>query len=579
MPRKPTGKITYNRAKVPQKNGDIYIYEREYQYDPETKKTKRIYNRLVAKIPKGTNKEVPLRPKRSSKKEPYASSINNNDLLASRKRIGLMNILEHAGKASGIDQALYASIDHITADKIISIARFLVATSGDTLPHIETWQLTHPIPYADGITEDIYYCLCKNIGINETFRQKLFYERCRQLKKHPLIAFDSTTSSTYSENQLDARYGFNKDKDGLKTIKYLTLYSVEDHQPIAFAKQPGNLPDVTSLSNTLEQLEVLGVHGAEIVTDNGYYSEENLASMCLARFWFITLVKTSSAWVRRELDAHMEGILCIENRQADLGGVYGCTVMLKHHFQKTRRYANKKKRLEKGDVETFEKRLYLHLYYNPIKKENDDSAFYRMVDGLKKQLEEGVPVSSMTATAKKKVEKYLSVRRKKGGSAVLVSYNPEACREACRYHGYFALVSNHEKNQFEALKKYRQREKIEEYFQMAKEDAGVTRPRVWYADHLMGRMIIQFTALSYEDYLRFQIGKMKENLGQETNKPKEVQKMELSLKKWLEDTSFSNILRWFDAYETTEVSTTVANRRWNSEITKRDHMFLEKLGM
>lgn len=130
---------------------------------------------------------------------------------------------------------------------------------------------------------------------------------------------------------------------------------------------------------------------------------------------------------------------------------------------------------------------------------------------------------------------------------------------------------------------YCRREKIEEYFQMAKEDAGASRPRVWYADHLMGRMIIQFAALSYEDYLRFQISRMKEDLGKGTNEPghntKEILGMELKLKKWLEDTSFSNILRWFDAYETTEVSATVANRRWSSEITKRDQMFLKKLGM
>ena len=584
MPRKPTGKITSSRAKVPQKNGDIYIYEREYQYDPVTKKTKRISNRLAAKIPKGTDKEVPTRPKRSPKSGSSTCSIYpNTDLNASRKHTGLMDILEHAGKASGIDQALYSSTDRASADKIISIARFLVATSGDTLPHIETWQLTHPIPYPDGITEDVYYCLCKKIGTDETFRQKLFYERCRQLGDHPLIAFDSTTSSTYSENQVDARYGFNKEKDGMKTIKYLTLYSIECHQPIAFAKQPGNLPDVTSLSNTLEQLEVLGVHGAEIVTDNGYYSEGNLASMCLASFRFITLVKTSSAWVRRELDAHMEGIMGIENRQADLGGVYGCTVMLKHSFQRLRKYASRNKGLGKGDLETFEKRLYLHFYYNPIKKENDDAAFYGIVDGLKKQLEEGVPASSMAGTAQKKIAQYLSIRRKKGGSGISVSYNIQACREACRYHGYFALVSNHEKDRFAALRKYRRREKIEEYFQMAKEDAGASRPRVWYADHLMGRMLIQFAALSYEDYLRFQISRMKETLGKGTDSAvhstKETQRMELKLKKWLEDTSFSNVLRWFDAYETTEVSTTVANRRWNSEITIRDRMFLEKLGM
>jgi hypothetical protein len=136
------------------------------------------------------------------------------------------DILAHVGNVSGIDDALFASTDEGTALKIMSIARFLVATNGDSLPHIETWQLTHPIPYVDGITEDVYYNLCKSIGIDETFRQSLFYERCRQLGNNPLIAFDSTTQSTYSENQVDARYGFNKDKDGLKTIKHLILYSV-----------------------------------------------------------------------------------------------------------------------------------------------------------------------------------------------------------------------------------------------------------------------------------------------------------------------------------------------------------------
>lgn len=66
MARKPTGKVTKNRAQVLQKNGDIYIYEREYKYNPETKKTERILNKLVAKIPKGTDKEVPTRPKRKA---------------------------------------------------------------------------------------------------------------------------------------------------------------------------------------------------------------------------------------------------------------------------------------------------------------------------------------------------------------------------------------------------------------------------------------------------------------------------------------------------------------------------------
>lgn len=118
---------------------------------------------------------------------------------------------------------------------------------------------------------------------------------------------------------------------------------------------------------------------------------------------------------------------------------------------------------------------------------------------------------------------------------------------------------------------------------MAKEDADASKPRVWYADHLMGRMMIQFVALAYEDYLRYRIGKMKAELGKENGDPihdtKENLTAECNLKKWLAGISFSNILRWFDAYETTKVSTKISNHRWSTETTKRDRLFLEKLGM
>jgi len=117
-----------------------------------------------------------------------------------------------------------------------------------------------------------------------------------------VLAYDSSTISTYSEQQIEARYGFNKAADGLKTIKILTLYSIETRQPVAFTKQPGNLPDVITIENALAQLSVLGMGNAEIVTDNGYYSEHNLTELFLAHFDFVTLVQTGIKWVKAEID-------------------------------------------------------------------------------------------------------------------------------------------------------------------------------------------------------------------------------------------------------------------------------------
>ena len=55
MSRPYTGKVIKHRKEILQKNGDTYIYDQEFQYDPLLKKTLRISNKLVAKIPKGSD--------------------------------------------------------------------------------------------------------------------------------------------------------------------------------------------------------------------------------------------------------------------------------------------------------------------------------------------------------------------------------------------------------------------------------------------------------------------------------------------------------------------------------------------
>ena len=57
----------YDRQRYPeerQKNGDIYIMERQTLYDPEKKYNRILSSRLIAKIPKGEKTPVPTRSKR-----------------------------------------------------------------------------------------------------------------------------------------------------------------------------------------------------------------------------------------------------------------------------------------------------------------------------------------------------------------------------------------------------------------------------------------------------------------------------------------------------------------------------------
>jgi len=575
MPAKPSGEVKTKIIPVPQKNGDIYLMERKTQYDPEKKYNRVLSSKLISKIPKGEKNPVPTRPKAA---KGHKSEAKSGKLSASRVHVGMMDIVDHIGTVSGIDAAVYASTDLGTAQKIISIARYLFASNGQTLPGIQTWQFTHPLPYASGISEDIYHDLFNRIGLDESLQQNFFKERCSLLEGNDAIAYDSTTISTYSENQIDARYGFNKAHDGLKTIKLLTLYSINSRQPIAFTKQPGNLPDVTAIENALNQLSVLGITDAEIVTDNGYYSETNLSEMLQRGFDFITLAKTTLKWIRPEIDKHMEKLGTIHSVCPFDISTHGITVMLMHEFDKVRKYTSHKTGAEKGSTETFKRRIYLHIYFNATRQSEDRVAFDNDLYELKTLIEGGTPVNELPDSSQNKVSKYMKLRT--WGNKTIVTFKDKACQDAYKYHGYFCIISNKEKDCFEALRKYRSRETIESFFESDKQRADGTRTRVWGSDTLRGRMFVQFVALCYYEYFSNQLRLIKPTLGirdgEHTQHDLEV---EDKLKSWMNNTPAYLQLQWFDAVEEVKISSELRSKRWNTEVTERDRLYLTKLGM
>jgi len=578
MPARASGEVKTRTVHQPQKNGDIYVLERQTLYDPEAKQTKVLSTKLMSKIPKGSETPVATRPKKSKREN---KPENMGEITASRSRIGMMEIIDHIGTVSGIDEGIYDNTDVGTAQKIISIARYLLASNGQTLPGILAWQFNHPLPYEDGLSEGIYHDLFVKVGRDESLQQNFFANRCASIGEKAVLGYDSTTISTYSENQIEARYGYNKDEDGLKTIKLLTLYSIESRQPVAFTKQPGNLPDVITIENALKQLSMLGLGGAEIITDNGYYSEHNLAALFLASFDFVTLVKVGLKWVKAEIDAHADEFGSVSSVCPFDTGTRGVSVMLMREFVKVRKYANKKNGLAKGDEETFSRRVYLNIYFNSARRAAEEIGFDEDLIELRKHIEKGIKVDDLPKAAQDKANKYLLVKR--WGSKTHVSYNEAACREAKKYFGYFALVSNCEKDPFECLRKYRKRETIESFFESMKQRADGTRARVWDSDTLRGRLFVQFVALCYYEYLSNEIRNMKEALGYPNGDPEHDSaaniKLEKKLKAWLDNSPIYLILQWFDTIEGVNVSSKLSAKRWSTETTTQDKLFLDKLGV
>ncbi|WP_319547799.1 transposase [Desulfogranum marinum] len=563
-----TGKTHVGERREKRPNGDIYVYERVTAYNEKTKKTYTVSQKLKGKIKAGTQEIVPTRPK---KLKGEGKVVN-----ATRQHTGLTDILDWVGRTSGIDNEVRTSFSEGDAEKMLSIARYWIGSGGNTLPRLESWQVMHPLPYQEAITEDVYGKLFKDVGRNEDGVQQYFSARATRLGESPVLAFDSTTISTYSENQSEARRGFNKDGDGLNTIKLLTLYSVKGREPMAFSKQPGNIPDVISIENTLTQLKCLNLEKPLIVTDKCYYSQNNMMEFALRNVKFLTLVDPNISWVRETVDELRAKIAGMSSTCPFDPTICGATSRRMHQFSRVRRRSRNGK--VAGEKETISKRLYVHVFYSPDNEAKKELAFRKDLFELKAQVEEGQ--TEFTDSAQKKIDKYLTYSRKGRGGRLKVGFNDEAIVEAKKYFGYFALVSNQAMDTFTALENYRMREKIEELFAVQKGRLDGARPRTWYPDNLRGRQFAQFISLGYHCFLTKKIKEVRARLSKkDPEKTKALIKLEKKLENWLAQRSLAQILDWFDCIETTRVQTAMADYRWSTESVARDKLFLEYLGI
>lgn len=575
MPRKASGEIKTRTVKVKQKNGDVYVYERRILYNPEKRYNETLESHLIGKIFAGTEQMVPTRPKKSG-------AVPLCEVTAQRERTGMMDILAHIGEVSGIDALLYNCTDCGTAQKIISLARYIAAANGQPLPLIEVFQLTHPLPYEDGISERIYHDLFQTVGRDAAIEQRFFLGRCRDLGTKPSIAYDSTTIATYADGQIDARYNGRKASDSdLKKIKFLVLYELRTCQPLAFRKLAGNISDVVTISNAIEQLKVLGIEDAELVTDNGYYALRNIATLLSSGFNFITRIKTSVSWVAEAIDAHLD---LMDDPAAAVSfdtDVHAVCVAEMRDFERIRKYGSKKKGLNAGDREHFRRRVYLHLYCNRLRQVEKAREFDDKLLALRDLLESGTSLEELPDDLRDLTERYMHIKTHAGKTTV--TFNIEACRDKKKRLGFFALIANKRRDSFDCLCEYRRRTLIELCFEDYKDKTDGSRPRVWSSDALQGRMFVQFVALCYLEYFAGMIKELKETLGcpngDEQHDKKAVLAAEKKLRSWLENTSLHQVLQWFDVVETTDVSVKQRQRRWSSEMTARDQLFLEKLGV
>lgn len=572
MGRTRTGKTHNGQVRVTQKNGDVYVYERVTAYNPDTMKTYTVKKTLIGKIPFGQNEMIPTRPKKKSLK---GSKDVEPIVQASRTRTGATEILKWAGVESGITEHLHSCFPEGDAQKIETLAQYFVATDWRTILNLEKWQFEHETPYRDGMSEDCCGRLFEDVAMNESGIQSYFSHRFSSCgTKRPIIALDTTSVDTYSANQYEFMYGFSKETGRLPSQKKLTIMSVENLQPIAFEQQPSNIPDAISIRNAIMRMQALGVVKPLVVTNNGFHNEENCTLFVKYDIPFLSRMSVKSKWIEEQFNKVQKSIYSYGNKCPFDSDTYGMTVKVEHVYNLAHEQTQEK--LKAGGIQQVTKNMYLHFFFSDSRGASERAIFTQEIDELINSVKSG---TELTTHGERMVEKFLIISKDDAGNVTDVQPNNDAINEHWEELGFFVLVSDFEKDTFEALKYYRLRNRIENLYVIQKNIADWDCPRVCSQMRLRGRQFVQFISASYYCFLSHRINELKLSLGKEDGvKSQSELKLEKSLLNWLNRVSISQMLEWFDAV-TLQIKSPYASKFITAEAIKRDELFLRKLGV
>ena len=144
----------------------------------------------------------------------------------------------------------------------------------------------------------------------------------------------------------------------------------------------------------------------------------------------------------------------------------------------------------KGNVIKEKRRMYIHYYYSIEKGADDEMAFDKRIAEMYSELKTGELVEGH----RKSYEKFFEIKETPVRGRQ-VSFKEEAIKEARRYLGYFALVTNEKMDAFTALHLYRRKDVVEKVFGNIKDRLNMRRLLSKSERSLDGKLFLEFIAL------------------------------------------------------------------------------------
>ena len=376
-------------------------------------------------------------------------------------------------------------------EEILAVAQYMLS-EGNVMYYIDDYTEGHCTRFKGIISDERCSKLFSSVRPEDVML--FFREWIKQKKSNEYVAYDVTSISSYSKNISELEWGYNRDKEKLPQLNLGMYFGEESNLPLYYRTYPGSISDKAHLRYMLADNEFINAKRTQFVMDRGFYSEGNINSLYREHVKFLVGVKLSLKFIRKNLDEVYDNIRMFNNYDDGIA-TYGYTVSTDWDYTQQRPY--------KGDVIRDKRRIYIHFYYSIEKGADDEQAFDKRIASLYKELLEDNTVESH----KKAYEQFFEVKitPKRGRQ---IAYKEDAIKEARKYFGYFALITNETMDAFTALHLYRMKDVVEKAFGNIKERLNMRRLLVSSEKGLDGKIFTEFVALILISHLDH---KMKES--------------------------------------------------------------------
>jgi hypothetical protein len=239
--------------------GHVYLYSVDSYWDKD-KKQPRQRRTYIGRKDAQTGSPVP------------------SDGIKDAREFGNILLLQSIAKQIGLTDDLTAVFPEAWKE-ILAIAFYRICEN-KALYLCDNWLdtvcLEHPVSLPSPRISE----LLAQLGHTSVYRERFFRrwsQRCAGSNR--FIIFDITSVSSYAQGIDLVEWGYNRDHESLAQINLGVIYGEPSALPLCYALYPGSIHDVSTLRNTVCELEILGEGKSLFVLDKGFYSQANLRYM------------------------------------------------------------------------------------------------------------------------------------------------------------------------------------------------------------------------------------------------------------------------------------------------------------